>query len=254
VLYIEDNPSNIKLAETILAERPEVKLLVATQGGLGVELAREHRPALVLLDLNLPDISGDVVLRRLRGDPRTADISIVVVSADATPSQVQRLRSAGADDYLTKPFGVSELLAVVDGVDAGQVVQPVNGDGAQEDGLLDSAMIEALHELAIQPNVGASAVRELIEIFLMDSLERGGSLETAVEHDDLAGVVREAHALRGASGGVGAAELMNLCRRLELGAKEGDVDEVRSAARRLRRAVADARAALAAEFGIPEPR
>jgi PAS domain S-box-containing protein len=254
VLYIEDNPSNIKLAETILAERPEVKLIVATHGGLGVELAREHRPALVLLDLNLPDVSGDVVLRRLRGDPRTADIPIVVVSADATPSQIERLRSAGADDYLTKPFGVNELLAVIDGADVGQIVQPINGDRAQVDGLLDSGMIEVLHDLANQPNVGAPAVRELIEIFLMDSLEREGSLETAVEDDDLAAVVREAHALRGASGGVGAAELTNLCRRLEAGAKEGDIDEVRSAARRLGRAVADARAALATEFGVPEAR
>ena len=72
VLYIEDNPSNIKLVETILRERPEVTLLVAQQGRLGLDLAREHAPALVLLDLNLPDISGEEILRRLRADERTA--------------------------------------------------------------------------------------------------------------------------------------------------------------------------------------
>ena len=92
VLYIEDNPSNIKLVETILRERPEVTLLVAQQGRLGLDLAREHAPALVLLDLNLPDISGEEILRRLRADERTASIPVVMVSADATVGQVARLR------------------------------------------------------------------------------------------------------------------------------------------------------------------
>ncbi|MDX6451773.1 MAG: hypothetical protein QOH16_1822, partial [Gaiellaceae bacterium] len=76
VLYIEDNPSNIKLVEAILAARPEVTLIVATQGSLAIDLAREHRPALVLLDLNLPDISGEEVLRRLRSDARTTEIPV----------------------------------------------------------------------------------------------------------------------------------------------------------------------------------
>ena len=72
MLYIEDNPSNIKLVETILRERPAVRLLVAQQGRLGLDLAREHAPALVLLDLDLFDISGEEILRRLRADERTA--------------------------------------------------------------------------------------------------------------------------------------------------------------------------------------
>ena len=115
MLYVEDNPSNIKLVERIVARRPEVSLLVATQGGIGADLALEHRPALVILDLNLPDISGEEVLRRIRDDPRTADTSVVIVSADATPSHIARLLQAGADDYLTKPFEIDELLAVIDG-------------------------------------------------------------------------------------------------------------------------------------------
>ncbi len=115
VLYIEDNPSNIKLVKRIVRRRPEVSLLVATLGDLGAELAIEHRPALVVLDLNLPDISGEEVLRRIRDDARTAGIRVVVVSADATPVQIARLRDAGADDYLTKPFEIEEFLAVIDG-------------------------------------------------------------------------------------------------------------------------------------------
>ncbi len=118
VLYIEDNPSNIKLVDTILKERPEITLLVAQQGSLGLELAREHAPALVLLDLNLPDISGEEVLRRLRADQRTARIPVVMVSADATSRQAVRLRNVGADGYLTKPFDIAQFFAVVDGAPA----------------------------------------------------------------------------------------------------------------------------------------
>jgi CheY-like chemotaxis protein len=79
-----------------------------------VELAREHLPDLVLLDLHLPDIPGDEVLRRLRADPRTAAIPIIVVSADATPASVVRLQAAGADAYLTKPLDVDEFLVTVE--------------------------------------------------------------------------------------------------------------------------------------------
>jgi PAS domain S-box-containing protein len=123
VLYIEDNPSNIKLVERLLAKRPEVALLAASDGVLGVELAVEHQPALVLLDLHLPDISGEEVLRRLRNNPRTANIRVVMVSADATPGQIERQRLAGADDYLTKPFEVEQFLAVIDG----QPASAING-------------------------------------------------------------------------------------------------------------------------------
>jgi PAS domain S-box-containing protein len=115
VLYIEDNPSNIKLVERLVAKRPEVSLLVASEGVLGVELALEHQPALVLLDLHLPDISGEEALRRLRSNPRTANITVVMVSADATPGQIERQRLAGADGYLTKPFEVEQFLTVIDG-------------------------------------------------------------------------------------------------------------------------------------------
>ena len=114
LLYIEDNLANLSLVETILMARPGWRVLPALQGQLGVELAREHRPDVILLDLHLPDIAGDEVLRRLRADVRTASAPIVIVSADATPSSVERLRVLGADAYLTKPIDVDEFLRVVD--------------------------------------------------------------------------------------------------------------------------------------------
>jgi CheY-like chemotaxis protein len=114
LLYIEDNLSNLRLVERILARRPEVKLISAMQGSIGVELARQHQPDLILLDLHLPDIQGDEVLRQLRADPRTAQLPIVMISADATSAQIERLRTAGANEYLTKPIDVRRFLALVD--------------------------------------------------------------------------------------------------------------------------------------------
>jgi CheY-like chemotaxis protein len=110
LLYVEDNLANLSLVETILLSRPRWRTLPALQGRIGVELAREHRPDLVLLDLHLPDISGEEVLRRLRDDPRTAATPVVVVTADATRATLERLRAAGADAYLTKPLDVDAFL------------------------------------------------------------------------------------------------------------------------------------------------
>jgi PAS domain S-box-containing protein len=114
LLYVEDNLANLTLVETILLSRPGWRTVPALQGQLGVELAREHLPDLVLLDLHLPDIPGEEVLRRLRADARTAAIPVIVVSADATAGSLERLRQAGADAYLTKPLDVDEFLAVVE--------------------------------------------------------------------------------------------------------------------------------------------
>ncbi|MDQ7840579.1 MAG: ATP-binding protein [bacterium] len=116
VLYIEDNLSNVKLIQHLLAHRPEVRLIPAMQGRLGLELAREHRPHLVLLDLHLPDIPGEEVLRLLQESPKTQGIPVVVISADATPGQVGRLIEAGARDYLTKPLDVRRLMGVLDSI------------------------------------------------------------------------------------------------------------------------------------------
>lgn len=114
VLYVEDNRSNIRLVQSILAQRPNVELLVATEGEQGIQQARKHNPDLVVLDLNLPDIHGAEVLRRLRAEPATHDIPVVVLSADATASQSRRLLSEGASSYLTKPIDVKEFLDRVD--------------------------------------------------------------------------------------------------------------------------------------------
>ncbi len=115
VLHIEDNLSNLALIERVLNRFPDVRLLSAMQGRLGLDLAREHLPDLILLDLHLPDISGEEALRNLREDPLTTRIPVVVISADATPVHVKRLLAAGAHDYMTKPLDVKRFLDVVGG-------------------------------------------------------------------------------------------------------------------------------------------
>ena len=116
ILYVEDNPSNFKLVERLLGRRAGVRLLTAMQGGLGLELAREHRPDLILLDLHLPDMHGSELMRRIREDAVISRTPVVIISADVTSSQVQKLLDAGAQAYLPKPLDVQEFLRVVDDV------------------------------------------------------------------------------------------------------------------------------------------
>src|SRR6266540_195913 len=115
MLYVEDNPSNLQLVERILGQRGGVRLLTASQGEIVGDMVRQHRPDLVLLDLQLPGIDGEEVLRRLQADPHTAGAPVVVVSAEVTRSgNRQRLLAAGAAEYLTKPLDVPHFLEVID--------------------------------------------------------------------------------------------------------------------------------------------
>ena len=116
ILYVEDNLSNIQLIEKILARLPNVELISAMQGSLALDLARLHQPALILLDMHLPDMNGDQVLKQLRGAAETREIGVVMMSADAMPHQIERMLAAGANAYLTKPIDVREFLRVVGGM------------------------------------------------------------------------------------------------------------------------------------------
>ena len=114
LLCIDDNASNIKLIERVVRKRPAIELLVAHDGASGLDLAYEHAPDAILLDLNLPDISGHDVLRQIKRDPKLAMIPVIMVSADATPGRIERLIAAGARDYVVKPIDVKRLLEVLD--------------------------------------------------------------------------------------------------------------------------------------------
>ncbi|HEX7517785.1 MAG TPA: PAS domain S-box protein [Chthoniobacterales bacterium] len=123
ILYIEDNLSNLTLIEQMLAEHSHIQLITAMQGQLGIELARRHSPDLILLDLHLPDLPGWEVLSRLQRDDATREIPVVIISADATSRQIERLMAAGARAYLTKPLDMLEFLRVIDETSAPRVTE-----------------------------------------------------------------------------------------------------------------------------------
>ncbi len=116
VLLIEDNPRNLRVIERVFTHRPTIKLLASMQGRIGLELARQHRPDLILLDLHLPDIQGDEILVKLKSENITKDIPVVVISADATVGQIERLKASGAREYITKPINIPQFLTLVDSI------------------------------------------------------------------------------------------------------------------------------------------
>jgi CheY-like chemotaxis protein len=114
VLYVEDNPANLKLVEQLVARRPDLRLLSAGDGNVGITLARTHTPEVILMDINLPGISGIETLRLLREDPLTAHITVVAISANAMPRDIEKGLQAGFFSYLTKPIKVNEFMNVLD--------------------------------------------------------------------------------------------------------------------------------------------
>jgi CheY-like chemotaxis protein len=114
VLCVEDNPANLMLIEKLVARRPDIRLLSAREGNRGIEIARASRPDVILMDINLPGISGLVALRILAGDPATSAIPVIALSANAMPHDIERGLDAGFFRYLTKPIKVREFMETLD--------------------------------------------------------------------------------------------------------------------------------------------
>jgi PAS domain S-box-containing protein len=110
LLYVEDNPANLQLVEELITRRPDLRLLSAADGKLGIALAREFLPDVILMDINLPGINGIEAMKILRADPATARIPIMAISANAIPSDIKRGLEAGFFRYLTKPIVVGEFM------------------------------------------------------------------------------------------------------------------------------------------------
>jgi len=125
LLAIEDNVANLRVVERAMATRGGVELLSTVQGSLGIDLARQHQPDLILLDLHLPDIPGREVFARLSGDPTTAGIPVVICTADATPGEASRLLEAGAAAYLTKPIDLVQLFELIELVRRSEPIDPI---------------------------------------------------------------------------------------------------------------------------------
>ncbi len=114
LLYVEDNPANLMLVEDLIARRPDIRLLSASDGNLGIETARASLPDVILMDINLPGISGIKAMRILAEDPKTARIPVVALSANAMPRDIEKGLEAGFFRYLTKPIRVNEFMETLD--------------------------------------------------------------------------------------------------------------------------------------------
>jgi PAS domain S-box-containing protein len=114
LLYVEDNPANLELVEQIIARRPDLRLLSAADGQLGIEYARAYLPEVILMDINLPGISGVEAMRILHADPATAHIPIIALSANALTRDIEKALAAGFFNYLTKPIKVNAFMDALD--------------------------------------------------------------------------------------------------------------------------------------------
>ncbi|MDO8597120.1 MAG: response regulator [Sulfuricaulis sp.] len=114
LLYVEDNPANLQLVEQIIERRPDMRLLSASDGTLGIELARASQPDVILMDINLPGMSGIKAMQILRADTATAHIPVVALSANALPRDIERGLEAGFFRYLTKPIRINEFMDTLD--------------------------------------------------------------------------------------------------------------------------------------------
>jgi CheY-like chemotaxis protein/anti-sigma regulatory factor (Ser/Thr protein kinase) len=114
LLYVEDNRANMQLVEQLIARRPDMRLLSAADGTRGIALARIHQPEVILMDINLPGISGIQALKILRADPATAHIPVLAISANAMPRDIKRGLEAGFFRYLTKPIKINEFMEALD--------------------------------------------------------------------------------------------------------------------------------------------
>jgi len=114
LLYVEDNPANLELVEQIIARRSDLRMLGAADASLGIEFARVYLPAVILMDINLPGISGIEAMKILRAEPTTAHIPIIALSANAAPHDILRGTEAGFFNYITKPIRVDQLMDALD--------------------------------------------------------------------------------------------------------------------------------------------
>ncbi len=110
LLYVEDNPANLELVEQLVARRPDLRLLSAADGNLGIEFARVYRPEVILMDINLPGISGLDAMKILHADPLTAHIPIIALSANAVPHDIEKALQVGFFNYLTKPIKINQFM------------------------------------------------------------------------------------------------------------------------------------------------
>lgn len=225
VLYIEDSEASVALAQLVADGLPGVTLLAAEDGLTGIDMARSFKPGLVLLDLHLPDLAGEHVLASLRSDPQTADIPVVIASADIG-DRSGALRASGAAGIIRKPFDLDRLRSVMRGdlpsegaVEHESAAPALDARGRGDP--LDRAMIAALEELAASSPAGD--FDDAIVTFERAVMSSLGALERAVAAKQTLDLSQIAHEMAGTTANFGAHVVSQICREVELAVINGDV-------------------------------
>jgi CheY-like chemotaxis protein len=215
LLYVEDNPANLRLVEQIIARHPNLRLLTAVDGNSGIELARQSQPGVILMDINLPGISGIQALNILREDPATAHIPIIALSANAMPLDVANGLQAGFFRYLTKPIKIDELMNALYAALEGTPSEPLSIAGVD------------VQEAHARLGISREALERLLARFAED-LPRGlAVLAAAVAARDHDAVRLHAHSLSGSAGSLAVDRLRWAAAALEsAGHARGELDEL----------------------------
>lgn len=264
VLYIEDNASNAELAARALGSRDGISLTIAPRGEEGLTRLADEPYDLVLLDLHLPDISGEEILRRIRADEATAGLPVVVISADASPDVVSRVLAGGAVEYLTKPINIAHLIRVVErraGVPPTPSRAPVPrlapprppappAVGTGPTGILDDTVLESLQVLE---EIEAGTIGDLVDLFARAGADRVAQMEALAAAGAVDGLAELAHALRGSGANLGAHHLALLCHQLERAGRDGDAGRAHELVHEVRRSFDASLACLAERTGRPPP-
>jgi CheY-like chemotaxis protein len=223
VLYIEDNALNVHLVKRLFRDRDDVVLRTASCGREGLEMARDEMPGLILLDVHLPDMPGVEVLNTLRGEPLTAAIPVVAISADRNRDQITHLRASGAADYVTKPFEVSHLLALIDSfARPGRPTASGPALSHDDESILDPGRVA---ELLMLDHDGA-AYRSLAAAALDDAANHIAAISAApLAGQSAAGVSLAAHSLKSSAASAGARRLASLADAIERTARAGSLPD-----------------------------
>lgn len=214
VLVIDDEEDVRRIAYLSLVHVGHFRVVEAGSGEEGLVKARSEQPDAILLDAMMPVIDGPATLAKLREDAATRHIPVVFVTASSLPAEVDRLRTLGVKGVLTKPFNAMTLAYDLESM---ILATPTTHE------VLDPQVLDPLIQL--QERSGIPIVAEIRELFLSALPDRLATLRTAVETGDSKGAQQAAHAFRSAAGNLGAARLCALCARIEITARQEDLEQ-----------------------------
>lgn len=230
VLYVEDNPANLELMEMILEDAERLTLKSAPTAELGIEIAKSIQPDLVLMDINLPGMDGLEALRVLKSDPKTRNIPVVAVSANAMPHDIKVAMDAGFNSYITKPFDIPQVFLTI----SGELGQTVDAPMAEKTEQQDTDKNVGDYAPLAEEDVGKLfiAVKSLPPQYLAVLKKQAAAIPVLIANiqnstadGDATGVERAAHTLKTNSGTFGARKLWAQAQNVEEMAR-GNSDDI----------------------------